>query len=659
MIDISQGGVLRAAEHRLKSGKDMGVHKRAVWRRRHSFRRIVAYVFLAAGVIYVVLHLKVASILHYRALLDTDPKNPAKPACVQAQLKMYPNQKYRDFFGDTRKVPCPGKDWVKTEAGKFKILDFAKKQFGDITCDFLPLLRGGDDFHFHNGELIRNIQDGANVTSDVARISCSAGAARYDNVHVTVPYVESLHRRNSAVKLPKEALGLSVLIFGLDSVSRMTWQRKLPKSYAYMMDVLKVIVLEGYNVAGDGTPAAVQPWFTGKQEWELPEARRGHKGAQTLNGHPWIWDDFKKAGYVTHYTEDLAEYGTFTLRMLGFKEQPTDHYLRHFYQVLEKERIRRCLGSEFKHKVLMNYLKDFESMYKNRRSFSFGFHNELSHDSNKPLNIVDDELKEWLEALYNGGSLNNTMFLLLSDHGARYQYLRETVQGKMEERNPFFSIRMPPWFQTKYPAAYKNLLTNSKRLVAPYDIHETFHDILHFRNEARGNISKRGISLFSEIPAERTCAHAGIQPHWCNCLDWTTVNTDSVEVKKAIASFIDFVNSLTAHVRDVCSIVEVDRVLGAQVLTPNTRMLQYKSMDYEGVENFSMKQDVDTKLYQLVIHTKPGGGHYEATATQDVQRGTFISKLKDISRTNAYGTSSVCVAKTFPHLVKFCHCKST
>ncbi len=64
---------------------------------------------------------------------------------------------------------------------------------------------------------------------------------------------------------------------------------------------------------------------------ELPEARRGHAGAVNVDGHPWIWKQMRRAGYVTQWGEDGAAFGTFTYRMLGFKYQPVDHYMRPYY----------------------------------------------------------------------------------------------------------------------------------------------------------------------------------------------------------------------------------------------------------------------------------------------------------------------------------------
>ena len=99
--------------------------------------------------------------------------------------------------------------------------------------------------------------------------------------------------------LPDNALKLNIIMFGFDSVSRMTWMRNLPKSYEYLVNSLKAVVMEGYNVVGDGTPQALLPILTGFSEPELPEARRGFAGAQTVDNHPWIWNQLKEVGYIT------------------------------------------------------------------------------------------------------------------------------------------------------------------------------------------------------------------------------------------------------------------------------------------------------------------------------------------------------------------------
>jgi hypothetical protein len=69
-------------------------------------------------------------------------------------------------------------------------------------------------------------------------------------------------------------------MFGFDSLSRMAWTRLLPQTREFFLTALGGIELEGYNIVGDGTPAALLPILTGKMEEELPEARRGYPGAR-------------------------------------------------------------------------------------------------------------------------------------------------------------------------------------------------------------------------------------------------------------------------------------------------------------------------------------------------------------------------------------------
>lgn len=58
-------------------------------------------------------------------------------------------------------------------------------------------------------------------------------------------------------------MGYNVLMFGFDSLSRNMFQRNLPNSHKYLTETLGAIVLEGYNIVGDGTPQALIPILTG------------------------------------------------------------------------------------------------------------------------------------------------------------------------------------------------------------------------------------------------------------------------------------------------------------------------------------------------------------------------------------------------------------
>jgi hypothetical protein len=56
---------------------------------------------------------------------------------------------------------------------------------------------------------------------------------------------------NGSTETVGSGLGLDVLILRFDSLSHMTYRRKLTKTYKYFTENLKGIVLNGYNIVGD------------------------------------------------------------------------------------------------------------------------------------------------------------------------------------------------------------------------------------------------------------------------------------------------------------------------------------------------------------------------------------------------------------------------
>lgn len=58
--------------------------------------------------------------------------------------------------------------------------------------------------------------------------------------------------------------------------------------------------------------------------------------------------------------------------------------------------------------------------HKNKKPiFAFSFHGELSHDSINLVGTADDDITEWLQDLQKKALLENTILILMSDHGNR------------------------------------------------------------------------------------------------------------------------------------------------------------------------------------------------------------------------------------------------
>ncbi|CAG5121124.1 unnamed protein product [Candidula unifasciata] len=397
----------------------------------------------------------------------------------------------------------------------------------------------------------------------------------------------------------------------------------------------------------------------------LSICRRGFKGATTLDNFPFLWHKMKSLGYLTSWCNGSPLAAPFNWRMLGFSEKPTDFYSRPFYLYVHGDKKlpspKICLGSRTQSQVWLNYFKDIFQMYKNKRKFLFHFITEFSHDDNNLMSLMDDDIQKLVEFLYEGNYLNNTLLILMGDHGARYSFIRSTWSGKLEERLPYFSFLFPDWFEKKYPEAIKNLRTNTKRLTTPFDLYETFQDIIHYNESAETNVSKRGISLFQEVPLERSCDHASIAPHWCACLAWKNVSLAENNTKLALQYTLDTINNYTAKYRDDCALLFIANVTMATKMETRQEVLQFKQTDSNGgiyKIDFSAKNKNELELYQLTFQTTPGGGHFEVTVTHDLVHKKFYVSDKEISRINKYGNDPACILEKNKQIRQYCYCNN-
>ena len=360
--------------------------------------------------------------------------------CILPQFSL----KKPSYINDIQKIDSlmcnlVEKDWVYVDNGSWFISSLTLRRLGPIHCNYIPVIRGSGDFDTTSGEIVDDMQPGSPIQSDFFLMKCNSGdGSSYYNIHSGVASLPHPTRIPSTTS--ERPLGLNILMIGFDSVSRLMWMRFLPKTYGYLVDFLGAVVMQQYNVVGDGTPAALLGMLTGHTEQELPEARRNHPGAETVDGHPWIWKDLKKLGYITQYAEDQYDYNAFNYRMLGFKEQPVAHYMRPYFKAAQKfGHLRSCSGSLPKHVVVLNYARQLFRTYPRRTpKFSFLFQAELSHDSPHPLELVDDDMVDFLKFMHDNGHFDNTLLMMMSDHGSRFAAARRSVQGKYSFRNTCF-----------------------------------------------------------------------------------------------------------------------------------------------------------------------------------------------------------------------------
>lgn len=579
-------------------------------------------------------------------------------ACVHPNLPLW-SKEIENYFEKVEPVKCTQEtDWVYTNMGKFYISESAEKKHGEIKCAYVPIVNSNDSFQ--SLKPVIPMLSGSKLVSDAFKVSCkSASGHKYANIHACIAPITS--RMQTEVPLSSSD-AYNVLMFGFDSLSRQMLMRLLPKTHRYFTEIMGGSLLEGYNIVGDGTTQALLPILTGKRETEIPEVRRGKPGVRHIDELlEFVWKRYEKKGYVTQWAEDLANIGTFNYRMLGFKDQPVNHYLRPFYLAaipVVSYFSRYCLGSRTRHRVYIDWLKEGIETNRGKHFFTFGFFSEYTHYNNNPVTLSDEDNVAFFRYLQEKNILDDTFLIVMSDHGVRYGSIRMTEQGKLEERMPYFGVFVPQKFRTNYPEKYKHFLENRNRLIVPSDIHETLLDIIG-ETGAKSDTNRSIFSLFSPIPKDRTCADAAIEPHWCACLKLENVSVSNPKVIESAKKVVYRINEILQEYSNLCHPLSHRKIIKAYSFQTNEDVLKFKkSADSDGrVADLSDTLLPELVHYQITFETVPGNAVFEATTFVNLKTGEIIANEREISRLNRYNDSPKCIQKSHPEIRPFCFCR--
>lgn len=449
----------------------------------------------------------------------------------------------------------------------------------------------------------------------------------YENLHATVVRAKRKKRKPKSKKKR-----LNVLIIGLDSMSRLNLYRTMPRTVTHL-HTHGWTELRGYTKVGDNTLPNVMALLTG-----IPPDRLISTHRRFFDGYPYVWKEFAAAGYVTANVEDQPTLGTFNCHLKGFVRKPTDYYPLSFFKVAESYRYFRekhsYLGFKTASDHLFGYLRDFAQTHSKDPFFGFFWVNDFSHNNLNQPSSEDAQVLKTLQSLEELSTLNTTMVLFLSDHGLRVGDFRRTKIGWYEDRLPFLFVSIPEWYKSEHDQEYTNLLNNADKLISPFDVYKTLSHVLHGDDVKEPIGCETCYSLLTEVPSDRTCADAGISPHWCACHDLEELPVSRATTKYWAELVVAAINKK----------IEQDRELE----------LGYICASLSVREVLYFRKKVNSTEYVVGVQTQPGGAHFEATV---VKHG-YGDRVEDsISRLNEYGTESHCAKK--PPSKLFCYCVDT
>lgn len=590
-------------------------------------------------------------------------------SCIIPEVNPY-DKEIMKFFWKPDPIMCSkDSDLVYFDFNSTLHLNKTRVQSNSISCHYQEVIRKtNDDFNVELGPEVW-FNSSVVIRTDFVNVKCFIGGKMvYSRLHYQVYRPPESKRRN-----PKRKY--SVLIFGMDSVSRLAAIRELPKTMSYLENNLGAYVFKGYTKLGDNTLPNLAPLITGHYAFskEFPVVEH-----TKFDNHPFIWHNVSRLGGSTMFLEDWPRISTFNLGTSGgggFLKPPTNHYMRPFYlainhmqmfespvsdvlQFLEDKNVKLsstsylCYGEKSLHVIAIDYFKRFLLAYKDDLKFTLVWNNKLSHNYVNFIKLADDDLLDLMTFLKTEGFLDNSFLLFLSDHGSRVDKIRNTPIGRLEERLPLISLVVPQQLKEAYPNLHENLKTNINRLTSPFDAYETIVDILNenFKSQEVAVPYPRGISLFRPIPNDRSCADAGIDEHNCVCY-----SSDSVDVKSPVV--VKLAEYVTANInkqipQDKCSKLSLKKIQYAKRINSQ---LSYDASNQNKKPFLYMfykpKEDLRER-YQVSFDVYPSNALFEVTVESYGQNQFAV--LGDISRTNTYGNQSACMTKT--ELRKYCYC---
>ena len=575
--------------------------------------------------------------------------------------KMEPfHESMRHLYTKLPPVRCPGRPpltYVRKRTVFVNQTALKQDYSNDLSfclCQYITRRQGSDnDYNVSQG--IRFISS-IFARNEFLKIECfdSEDKTIYTNYHaIFLRKKPTSGSYNAKTTLDREGR-FSLLLMGIDSVSRMNHIRQFPKTRSVLTE-MEAVEFTGYNKVADNTFVNIVPLLTGETPEALGYPDTGDFMEKPMDPMPLIWKNFSHLGYLTAFIEDAPYTATFNYMKNGFTHQPTDYRTRPLELAIELDRDAPvdtwyeefyCVNSTFEPKLYLDYTGDLIRELRKELYFTFLFSGRLSHDYLNNAGLLDDVFHGLLETIHKAGYLNDTILIFFSDHGLRFGEIVQTNQGYLEERLPFMFIVPPPGFKHKYPLAYKNLYNNRDKLTTPFDIHATLEMILenkyHNERKSRGRRTKKGTSLFSPISSGRTCADADIPAHYCTCQSWTQLISNSTNVRNIVQGVITkFNEKITRHTKKCAQLLL--HTINAAKLSNNIKRFE-KQIHHH---------------YRFQLQTEPGFGLFDVSVWvkenyTKVDPESLLLLDDAISRINKYGNQSWCVHGAF--LKKLCYC---
>lgn len=392
------------------------------------------------------------------------------------------------------------------------------------------------------------------------------------------------------MKLGKNEKPMNVLLLVLDSVSRYSFQRNLPKTNNFLKKLYENKefneVFSVFEFEKSATPKAFTIFnmaqiIFGKKVEDIekvvgsdPELLQKNKEIyldyQNKNA---IWNHFSSLGYVTMFSHaSVFDY----LPTLTGKYIQADHVFTNYWRYLwgisdisNYDEGKKCFGGKNMHEFLFDYAYQFFENYPNNNKFAY-VHSDAAHENSGNVRTVDSDLLKFLThylRLIKSRNENLAIFLL-SDHGhKRLEHsFKWDLRTLFEFHTPFtFLIASKDVIRSLN--AFENLKHNEIQLISRFDINLSLKHLAYapynfslnaWYPEAKSYYTYNNtVSLFEEkVSVDRTCADIGVKKEYCLCSWFEPVeyNENEARIEKEMLDLFSQYLFNSGKLKNKCSV---------------------------------------------------------------------------------------------------------
>ncbi|RWS26918.1 hypothetical protein B4U80_10368 [Leptotrombidium deliense] len=429
----------------------------------------------------------------------------------------------------------------------------------ELICYYRWIFRGMNDLHLYYTKLKYLRERGAKFSNKryVVEVKCftptegnTSSTPVYTNIHFWIPDFD-FEQRQALKRLPDTP---SVFILVVESLSGLSFRRFMNKTKKALTELGDTIIFNGILKVGLNSFPNSMALIAGNSMLNVSYDKNywDHR-------LPYVWDQYKRNGYITAFVEDLAIIGLFNYLKYGFLEKPTDFYPIPFWlslyghvepgSAMTNETYYCFANVGAKVEIFLEQLFQFvHKMQLNKQPyFMYSFYSQVTHENFNNFQLIDEYIAKFVKRLEP--FLENTIFIIMGDHGSRVGTFSYTPMGLIESRMPFFSIRIPEKLHNKHPHLRQVLNLNKDSLMSWFDIHKMLEDV------AAGNYDFSREKILSPVnpmrylvAPHRMCDHILIPKEYCICSaefpveDWEysgskkVIRTLESEIRKWTAS---------------------------------------------------------------------------------------------------------------------------